>query len=126
MPPWLAVSLGGAVGAIGRYGVAELADRSEPGAFPWDTLSVNLVGSFLLALLLTLAGSSAHWTTARLFFGTGLLGAFTTFSTFSVDTANLLRDGAWMTAALYVLITLTGGMILAIAGFGFGRRWRER
>jgi CrcB protein len=126
LPPWLAVSVGGALGAVARYGVAELIDRSEPGAFPWDTLSVNLVGSFLLALLVTLAGSSARWTTIRLFFGTGLLGAFTTFSTFSVDTANLLRDGAWLTATLYVLVSLAGGLILAIAGVGLGHRWRAR
>jgi CrcB protein len=126
LPPMLAVSLGGAIGAVARYGVSDLVDRSHPGAFPWDTLTVNLSGSFVLGLLLALLGSSAHWSTARLLFGTGLLGAFTTFSTFSLDTANLLRNDAALTAIIYVLTSLAGGLALASAGIGFARRLRNR
>ena len=124
----LAVSLGGAIGAVARYGVSEseLVDRSLPGAFPWDTLAVNLTGSFLLGLLLALLGSQARWSTARLLFGTGLLGAFTTFSTFSLDSAHLLRNDAALTAIIYVLASLVGGLALAFAGIGFARRLRNR
>jgi CrcB protein len=126
LPPMLAVSLGGAVGAVARYGVAELVDRSRPGAFPWDTLAVNLIGSFLLGLLLALLGGPARRSTARLLFGTGMLGAFTTFSTFSLDTVNLLRNDAGFTAIIYVTTSLAGGLALALAGVGVARRLRNR
>ena len=126
LPPVLAVSLGGAAGAVARYGVAELVDRSHSDAFPWDTLAVNLIGSFLLGLLLALLGSSAHRSSARLLFGTGMLGAFTTFSTFSLDTANLLRNDAALTSIIYVTTSLAGGLALAWAGIGVARRLRNR
>ncbi|MEZ5143226.1 MAG: CrcB family protein [Acidimicrobiales bacterium] len=88
------VAAGGAVGGPGRYAVAQLLLREAAG-FPWATLSVNLVGAALLGfvlVVLTERGRPAD--RLRAFLGTGVCGAFTTFSTFGVETDQLVRNGA--------------------------------
>lgn len=102
------VALGGALGASARYGLGMwLINLSK--IFPFATLIVNIVGSFLLALLfasqLTENGANQQlW----LFLGVGAIGAFTTFSTFSLDLVLLMQQGEWIKAALYTFLNLFG------------------
>ena len=113
MKPWLAVALGGAVGAVSRYWISGwIARLGHESPFPYGTLVVNVVGSLLLGLLMGLSseGSSLVPASVRLLIGVGVLGAFTTFSTFSYETIEALRVGALRVAlsnvALNVALTL--------------------
>jgi CrcB protein len=128
-PTWeelAAVSAGGAIGACLRYGVAEQFGDRWRHLFPLSTLAINLTGSFILAFFLTaIAMRPERWKRWRLFFATGVLGAYTTFSTFSVETAHLLRDHHWLIATGYIAASLSGGMLAAAAGFLSARRMRE-
>jgi fluoride exporter len=110
----LLVAIAGAAGALTRYGIGSAVARRD---FPWSTLGINLVGSFALGLLLR-AGELRGWSdVVMVTLGVGFLGAFTTFSTFSVETQSMLRDGRGATAALYVTASLVGGVALAAAGY---------
>jgi CrcB protein len=89
----LLVALGGSLGAIARYGMSTAVYRVTDPSFPWGTLAVNLAGSFFIGILAELFDAvliPAGW---RLMLAVGFLGAFTTFSTFSLETVSLLRDG---------------------------------
>jgi fluoride exporter len=116
------VMLGGALGAGLRYGVGLAAARSLPGAFPWGTFLVNLLGGFaaglLLGWLLTRGGQADPW---RLFLGVGLLGGFTTFSAFSAETAYMLERGQVSLAALYIFASVSGALALLFAGLWLAR-----
>ncbi|MGF1649982.1 MAG: fluoride efflux transporter CrcB [Hyphomicrobiaceae bacterium] len=113
-----AVGLGGALGSIARYGVNEAALRLAPATFPWATLTVNVVGSFamgaLAVVVLTRIGLSMP---VKLFAMTGLLGGFTTFSAFSLDTVSLIERGEVATALLYA----GASVVLAIGAFIAGQ-----
>ncbi|MEU1375891.1 CrcB family protein [Streptomyces triculaminicus] len=109
-PVLCAVSLGGAAGATARYG-AGLLWPTPSGAFPWTTLLVNAVGCALIGVLLvTIAEAGSPHRLARPFLGTGVLGGFTTFSTYAVDIEELVRDGHAGTAAAYAAATLGAAM----------------
>jgi CrcB protein len=101
------IGAGGAIGAVSRYGVNLLAVRIMGHGFPWGTLAVNVAGSFIMGALIALF---AHlWQppeSVRIFFVTGFLGAFTTFSTFSLDTVALYERGDIMLSGLYVLASV--------------------
>ncbi|WP_422062333.1 fluoride efflux transporter CrcB [Sphingopyxis sp.] len=106
------VMIGGALGAGTRHlvGQAMLA-RLGPG-FPWWTLSINIAGSLLMGLLIgTLARSHAGGDTARLFLGVGVLGGFTTFSSFSIEFWTLFERGQTGQAAAYVLASVIGAIL---------------
>ena len=110
------VAAGGAIGALGRYGLVK-AFPVGPGPFPTTTFLINVVGAFVLAALLgTLQrrGTPDHW--ARLVVGVGVLGAFTTFSTMAVELAGLWRDGHEGTALLYATASLIVGIGAVFAG----------
>jgi CrcB protein len=111
----VAVALGGALGAPARY---ELGRALHPAAgFPVATLAVNLSGAFALGLLVVLVGERlAPRRYVRQFFGTGLLGAYTTYSTFAVESDLLLRHGRIGVAIGYVLATVVGGLAVAALG----------
>jgi len=99
----------------------------EPaGRFPWTTLAINVSGSFLLGavfiLLLERFGTSRL---PRPFLATGFIGAFTTFSTMSVDTTVLIKDGHHLTAAAYLLATVAGGLVAVWGGMITGRLVRH-
>ncbi len=117
----LAIALGGAIGGVARYSVS-LALPTRPGHFPWDTFLINVSGSFVLGLLvILLAERFPPSRYARPFIGTGIIGAYTTFSTFGVETDLLIRDGHLGIAAAYALGTLAGGLIAAWVGVVVGR-----
>jgi len=114
----LYVFLGGAIGAAVRAGLS-LALPTALGGVPWAILIANLVGAFLLGVLLTAIGVHAVETRARrelrLFAGTGVLGGFTTYSSLAEGTAELLRSNVWLGAA-YALGTLVLGLVAAASG----------
>jgi len=109
------VALGGAIGATGRFLAVGAAARLFGGGFPWGTLAVNVVGSFVMGWLVVMLG---HLSATRLspFLLSGILGGFTTFSAFSLDTVNLIERGATGLAATYVL----GSVCLSVAGLAAG------
>ena len=118
----LAVAAGGAIGAVARFWVTSAIGRAIGHGFPWGTLAVNVVGSLAMGMLVTvmaLAWSPPQHIRAML--TVGLLGAFTTFSTFSLDVVVLAERGAWVAAALYVL----GSVVLCVAGL-FAGMWAMR
>ncbi len=109
----------GGLGAISRYAVALWI---PPGRIPWGTLAVNVVGSFLLGLLVALSlGSEVVPRAWRLPLTTGFMGAFTTYSTFSVETVRLLEQGDWRGAGLNLAAQLGLGLVAAAAGLVAGR-----
>ncbi len=95
----------------------------EPaGRFPWTTLAINVSGSFLLgAVLIVLLERFGPSRLPRPFIATGFIGAFTTFSTLTVDTTVLIKDGHQLTAAAYLLATVAGGLVAAWSGMAAGR-----
>jgi CrcB protein len=119
---YIIVFLGGGLGAALRHGVNLGAARLLGTAFPYGTLTVNVVGSLVMGLIaawLAFRGdASQHW---RLFFTTGLLGGFTTFSAFSLDVALLYERGALGLAALYVLLSLAFSVVGLFAGLALVR-----
>lgn len=117
------VMIGGAIGAGARHlvGQAMLA-RLGPG-FPWWTLSINIAGSLLMGLLIgALARGSDGGHTARLFFGVGILGGFTTFSSFSMEFWLLFERGQTGQAATYVLASVVGAILACGLGLFFVRQ----
>lgn len=111
---WLAVAAGGAVGAVGRAGLA--AVLATAGSFPWQTFAANTIGSVAIGVVwatLIKADASPIWSA---FMITGVLGGFTTFSTFSLDTLLLFEQGAWQTALGYVAISV----LSCVSGAGLG------
>lgn len=120
---WLWVMAGGALGAAARYGVTlVLAPVVARTGFPASVLLINVLGSFLLGLTVALVGRGLWPEAARLAFGTGVLGAFTTFSTFSVDVDGLLGRGAGGLAALYAGLSVLLGVLAAVLGRHLGAR----
>jgi CrcB protein len=117
-----AIALGGAIGAWARWGVARLLPH-DGGQFPWATLVTNVVGCFLIGVLMVLVVE--RWPAHRLvrpLLGTGVLGGFTTFSTYAVDTRTLVaadRDGL---AAAYLVGTLVLGLLAVATGLRLTER----
>ncbi len=114
----LLVALGGALGALTRYGLGLLATAwgGRWSDWPAMTLLINVSGSFALGFISTLVGRGTLPPEARLLLGVGFLGAYTTFSTFSVDVDGLLLRGEYGKAALYLLTTVGLGLLAALAG----------
>jgi len=111
MPDWLAVLLGGGAGALARYAVGHWASVRYPDAllsFPWHTFGINVVGSFVLGLVAVWCKERPTW-----FFlvGTGVCGGFTTFSTFSLETLELIQEGRPWTAAAYACGSVVAGVL---------------
>ncbi len=122
MKKYALVALGGCVGALLRYWLSGLVSEKAAGDFPWGTLVINLTGSFVIGLFLTMALEIFSWNPEwRIFFATGLLGAFTTFSTFSYETLSLLREGMWLGAFANMAAHLFGCIGAAFLGFVLAR-----
>jgi CrcB protein len=122
MKQLVGVVLAGAAGAVARYGIGIWANPDVPGDFPWGTLAINLSGCLLLGWLLAYASGRAGFEFWRETLGTGFIGAFTTFSAFSIETLAMLRHGREAGAVLYVVTSMVGGFLLAAAGFRLGQR----
>jgi CrcB protein len=112
----LAVALGGALGASLRYGSGLLIVRLVGGSYPWPTLFVNVVGSFLMGAMASFLLHRGSSDELRLFVLTGLLGGFTTYSAFSLETLQLWERGEGGIAALYMVGKLLLCFIAVLAG----------
>jgi CrcB protein len=118
---YLLVAIGGAAGAAARYGVAQWVNSRLGWTFPWGTLTVNVTGSFIIGVLLTLLVARGSDPTLRLLLVTGFLGGYTTFSSFSFETITLLHAQQWLLALLYVAGSLLLGLLACAVGFGLGQ-----
>ncbi|MER2106511.1 MAG: fluoride efflux transporter CrcB [Solibacillus sp.] len=115
----LYVGIGGAIGAVLRVMISAAIPFN--GAFPFATLCVNLLGCFLLGLFLT-STTIIRNVHLKLALTTGVLGSFTTFSTFSYETLQLLQQGAFGYALIYISCSVMGGLICSAIGFSTARR----
>jgi fluoride exporter len=108
---YLWVALGGAIGSVARFWLSDLIARHGSDTFPWGTLLVNVSGSLLIGFIATLTAPDGRWlvpTGFRLFFLAGLLGGYTTFSSFSLQTLALLQGGEWWRAAANAIGSVLG------------------
>jgi CrcB protein len=114
---FLWVWVGGGFGSLMRYAIGLLVDQSH---FPWATLGINIIGSFMLGMFLTVALghlSTAVTTTVAV----GVIGGFTTFSTFEWDAFTHARSGRVALALVYVAVSVIGGFLAAGSGYALGR-----
>lgn len=118
----LLVAVGGAIGSVLRYYVGVWSVRLAGAGFPWGTLTVNLVGSFLIGIVVELIVRKFDGSPAlRLFLMTGIIGGFTTFSTFALDTVALMEKGQLATAIVYVLVSVIVSLCAVFAGLSLIR-----
>ncbi len=113
MSSFLAVGLGGALGAMGRYGISLLPLKS---AFPWLTLLTNVLGALVIGVVVGVTADNAASPNTVLFWKTGVCGGFTTFSTFSLETLRLLEGGQTGAGLLYA----GASVVLCVAGVYIG------
>jgi len=116
---YLLVGLGGALGSISRFWLSGLIATHAGETFPWGTFWINVTGSFIIGFFSTLTGPDGRWfarTETRQFVMTGILGGYTTFSSFSLQTLNLARDGDWMRAGGNVIGSVTACLIAVWLG----------
>ena len=116
---YLWVALGGALGSMARYGVSGLIAALTGSTFPYGTMVVNVSGAILIGFLATLSGPESRYfipVSGRLFMMTGICGGYTTISTFSLESANLMRDGEWGAA----LANIGGSVILCLIAIWLG------
>jgi fluoride exporter len=118
----LLVALGGALGSVMRYLTTLLAARWLGSDFPWGTLAVNVVGSFLIGVVYELGSDALKVSPeARLFLGTGVMGGLTTYSAFSYETARMMQVEAWSTAAVYAVGMAAASVALCLLGIAAAR-----
>ena len=112
----LAIMAGGSIGAACRHGLFLIVQRFAGPVFPAGTLAVNLLGSFFIGFLWCLF-DEVHWSHEwRLFVFTGLLGGFTTFSSFTRETFQLFKVGEWKSALVYLTLSNILGIVLVLCG----------
>ena len=118
MSRFLLICLGGALGTGARYLISCWSLKLMGPAFPYGTLAVNLLGSFLIAALMYMGTEAALLSeTTRLFLTTGILGGFTTYSAFSYETLRYFQVGSWHVALLYVVATVLGCLAACLLGW---------
>ncbi len=122
MTRFLLVCLGGAIGSGARYLTALAAASAFGSAFPFGTLIVNVAGSFLLGFLMHV-GTSTELLSAdvRLMLTTGVMGGFTTYSTFNYETTSYFREGAWAVGMMNLTATVVGCLVAGFAGLALAR-----
>jgi CrcB protein len=116
---YLVVAAGGALGTISRYFVSGLVANAFGETFPWGTMIINITGSFIIGFFWTLTAPDGRLFVSgstRQFVMTGFCGGFTTFSSFSLQTLNLMRDGEWLYATGNILGSVTLCMIFVWLG----------
>jgi CrcB protein len=119
---YLVISLGGILGANARYLLGNWIAARYGASFPYGTMVINVSGSFVIGFFLVLTTERfvvhPNW---RLFFAVGFLGAYTTFSTFSFETATLFQNGSWSLGLANVFWSVVLGLVAVLAGMALGR-----
>lgn len=121
MNNYLAIALGGAIGSMGRYWVTVSMVRYPPHWLPLGTISVNIIGSFIIGMVWAYLQQRSESELIRLFLAVGVLGGFTTFSTFSLETVYFLTESEWGRAVVNILMNLMGCLLATVAGIALGR-----
>ena len=122
MQTLIAIALGGALGALSRHFVSGAVMKLTGGGFPYGTFAVNIIGSFLMGLLIVAFAHRFDMTPAlRALLTVGFLGSFTTFSTYSMETVLLMERGDFQGAAIYAGGSLFVGVLALMAGMWLGR-----
>ena len=119
MITYLWIALGGALGSVARFWLATAIGQRFGETFPWGTILVNVSGSFLIGLLAAATGPEGRWplsSSMRVFFMVGICGGYTTFSSFSVQTLNLLQAGKWLPAGANIVLSV----VLCLVGVWLG------
>lgn len=122
MLAYLWIAIGGALGSMARYGIGGLVSDKFGQSFPWGTLVANVTGSFIIGILGALTAPEGRLNPQTRVFATqmlvtGLCGGYTTFSSFSLQTLNLMRDGEWLYAGGNVLLSVVLCLIAVWLGF---------
>jgi CrcB protein len=117
------VAAGGALGSVARWLIQTWTAARFGSGFPWGTLGINILGSFLIGLVaaFALTGAFGISSDARIFLAVGFCGGFTTFSSFSLETLGLLQRGQPLAAGAYILSSVVIGLIAASAGYMLAR-----
>lgn len=120
---WLMIALGGGFGAMGRFWVVSVVQKTNSGAFPWGTFSVNVLGSFIIGLAFVFFTIKyPMWQGAwRSFVIVGVLGAFTTFSSFALEGLLLLQQQHYGLALVYLTASVLACLLAVALGFGLGK-----
>lgn len=119
---YLLVAAGGALGSVARYWVGGWAPRLFGQAFPYGTLIVNLLGSFLISLVMGVALNSGTVSpNLRIFLTIGILGGFTTYSSFNYETLALLEQRLWLSGMLNLALTVVGCLVAGLLGLVLAR-----
>jgi fluoride exporter len=119
MLSYLWIALGGAFGTTARYWLSGVIARTIGETFPWGTLLVNVSGSFVIGVFVALTGPDGRWfvgSTARQFVMIGICGGYTTFSSFSLQTLNLVNDGEWFRASANIALSVALCLIAVWVG----------
>jgi CrcB protein len=120
MQSYIWVAIGGALGTVGRYWLSGVVARTIGETFPWGTLIINVSGSFVIGFFAALTGPDGRvfvGSTARQFVMIGLCGGFTTFSSFSLQTLNLVNDGEWVRAGGNIVLSVALCLIAVWVGY---------
>lgn len=123
MPIYLAVAAGGALGALARYGLDRLIERRSFAVFPWSTFTINATGCLVIGVVIAALVDRHHtplW--LRLGLVMGVLGGYTTFSTFAQETLELLEENELGPALAYALGSLVVGVVAVFVGMRIGQR----
>ena len=110
------VALGGGIGAVGRYFAGKAMFALAGGAFPWGTLAVNVLGGLLMGILTEVLALRGGNEALRLFMAVGVLGGFTTFSSYSLELVLMLEKGQFSTAALYAAGSMIASVLALVCG----------
>jgi CrcB protein len=113
------VGLGGALGSMARYWLSGVVAQRCGETFPWGTMVVNVSGCFVVGLFVSLTGTDGRWMvnpTARQFVVVGILGGYTTFSSFSLQTLNLAREGEWLWAGANIMLSVVLCLLAVFIG----------
>jgi CrcB protein len=112
----LAIGIGSFIGGISRYLITLLIQNKFLSTFPYGTFAVNIIGCFLIGIVYALSETGNINVEWRIFLATGILGGFTTFSSFSNETVSMMRDGQYWHAFAYVAISVIAGLTATFAG----------
>ncbi|PWW34051.1 MULTISPECIES: fluoride efflux transporter CrcB [Paenibacillus] len=115
------IGIGGILGTLCRYGIQLWMPAANEG-FPWAVLLINAIGSLFLGWFFTIAVPGKITPQLRLAIGMGFTGAFTTFSTFTLDVVRLSEGGMWGKAVIYLVVSILAGLLLCVLGIKVGQR----